>query len=271
MINLTHNGNRITFKGNSISSKPANFQPTQINYGYLYNWWITREKEEGVSIVPENMQLEGWRLYDKGDMQYIFELIDPDPLISDYYMYANEGAEKIKDTSEDYWVSGSEGTNELNFFLRGNGRRNNNGDFLDLEEYAFVWSGWLGRSNGLQYQYYIETYNGDIDFWETSSSTSRKHGYGLRCVRNATIEEQSLPDGLLSDIYYFGNDGKVYRTTKIGNYIWTADNLAETRWNNSDWIKGFDGGTYTPISNQDWSELDEEAALCAYNDNENLV
>jgi len=83
-------------------------------------------------------------------------------------------------------------------------------------------------------------------------------------MRLATESELLLDDGLISATYT-GNDGKVYRCTKIGTQVWVADNLAETKFRNGDWIPGYDAGVYTPISNAAWAAL-TTAACCCYND-----
>jgi len=82
------------------------------------------------------------------------------------------------------------------------------------------------------------------------------------------ISESSLPDGTyVAD--YVGNDLKVYKAVKIGNLVWTAENLAETLYNIAD-----DFGNLIPIpnvtSNAAWAAL-TTGARCAYNNDENYV
>lgn len=64
------------------------------------------------------------------------------------------------------------------------------------------------------------------------------------------------------------NDGKVIPCVNIGTQTWTAANSNETKYRNGDWITGFDGGVYTPISNAAWSALTTEA-MCYYNNDIN--
>jgi hypothetical protein len=56
-----------------------------------------------------------------------------------------------------------------------------------------------------------------------------------------------------------GNDGKVYPTVKIGDQVWMAANLMETKYRNGDTISG---PTYT---NSAWAALTTEA-YCIYDD-----
>ncbi len=61
-----------------------------------------------------------------------------------------------------------------------------------------------------------------------------------------------------------GNDGKVYKTVKIGNQWWMAENLRETKYRN--------GISSIPVvaSSSTWSTL-ETGARCVYNNNENYT
>lgn len=62
---------------------------------------------------------------------------------------------------------------------------------------------------------------------------------------------------------YVGNDGKVYQTVKIGNQIWLAENLAETKFANGDAIPVVTGA-------EAWAALDT-AGMCAYNNDADNV
>jgi len=90
-------------------------------------------------------------------------------------------------------------------------------------------------------------------------SDTEKHGCAIRLIKDTT----TLTNGQSGT--YTGNDGKVYRTICIGTQEWVADNLAETKYRNGDWIAGYDAGVYTPISNGDWAAK-TTGAMCAYND-----
>jgi hypothetical protein len=62
---------------------------------------------------------------------------------------------------------------------------------------------------------------------------------------------------------YTGNDGKTYNTVKIGNQVWMAENLAETKYRNGDLIP-------TVTDNSTWSSL-TTGAKCAYNNDQSNV
>ncbi|MBN2103812.1 fibrobacter succinogenes major paralogous domain-containing protein [bacterium] len=60
-----------------------------------------------------------------------------------------------------------------------------------------------------------------------------------------------------------GNDGTTYKTVKIGNQWWMAENLKETQYRNSDVIPNV-------TDNTAWSGL-STGARCAYNNNESTA
>jgi uncharacterized protein (TIGR02145 family) len=69
------------------------------------------------------------------------------------------------------------------------------------------------------------------------------------------IKESSIEDGAVTDI-----DGNVYKTVKIGNQLWMAENLNVSRYRNGDTI------SYLPID-ADWRVAGNkrEGAWCYYN------
>ena len=87
-------------------------------------------------------------------------------------------------------------------------------------------------------------------------------GRSARLCRNATSEELLLPNGTPCSPYT-GNDGKIYRTVKIGNRVWIADNLAETKYR--------DKSTIPEVTdNSAWAAL-STGACCAYNNDHNNI
>lgn len=73
--------------------------------------------------------------------------------------------------------------------------------------------------------------------------------------KNPTAPEQPATIGTITDI-----DGNVYRTVKIGNQCWMAENLKVTRYRNGDAIPNITGSI-------DWFLL-VTVAYCNYNNNE---
>lgn len=215
--------------------------------------YVVLDKVEARSIIPSAMAAEGWAVPSQTNMN----------TLSTYLGGASVAGGKVKETGTTYWNSPNTGaTNEVGFNARGAGSRDwEIGVFVGLEQLLNLWtttingfgeplSATLSRSSS------VVAINGIL----------REQGNSIRPVRTATAAEQLLDDGLITATYT-GNDGKVYRCTKIGTQVWVADNLAETKWSDGSWIKGYDGGTYTAISDAAWAAL-TEAAICAYDDDE---
>lgn len=57
-------------------------------------------------------------------------------------------------------------------------------------------------------------------------------------------------------------DGNIYKTVKIGNQVWMAENLKVTRYRNGDTIPDITGNT-------EWSNIDS-GAYCYYNNNDSI-
>lgn len=170
---------------------------------------------------------------------------------------------KLKETGFTYWLSPNTGaTNEVNYNARGSGRRSgSNGSFINGQGSATPWF----------YCTIFDNQNSSKQITYNSASISTIFhgtpalGSCIRLMRTATAPEQLLADGTACDPYT-GNDAKMYRTVKIGTQVWIADNLAEIKFRNGDYIHGYEGGTYTPISNTDWTAL-ITAGVCLYGDN----
>ena len=216
-----------------------------IKYGLLYNWWATREQGTGVWLVGDDMRSERWDV--PTDASWT-------TLITEQGGSGVAGL-KLKESGLLFWNTDN-GTNNVKFNARGSGFRNYLGEFnnIDIEFIAVArrTTNWFFLISDL----------GNIIL---TGGTQPAQGFAYRPVRPATTDEQLLPDGELTGVYYYGNDGKKYRVTKIGTQVWLADNLAETKWSDGSWIQGYDGGVYTPISDVNWAAL-TTAALCAYGD-----
>lgn len=233
-----------TSEGELINTKP--------------NGYITLNRLAGHSIIADAMASEGWGVPSGEDYG----------IMLDYYLYYNGddfhtfgGA--LKEVGLIYWNAPNTGaTNFYDMNVRGGGRRDELGQFIGKLEDML-----LGVADELNVTT-TTTFFGKLtyDSGESQNEEVTKNvGSYIRPVRPATTAEQLLSDGELTGVYYYGNDGKVYRTTKIGTQVWVADNLAETKWSDGSWIQGYDGGVYTPISDVNWVAL-TTAALCAYGD-----
>ncbi len=214
---------------------------TAVKYGYLYNWYVVDD--------ARNLSNTGWHV----------------PISTDYFTLtsylggSSVSGGKLKDTLYTYWNSpNTDATNETGFNGRGAGRRSSiDGTFGNILANNIIWFDWTSGANVV---YATMSYNAAS--FGSGSGASRSPGYSIRLIKDST----TLSDGQTGT--YIGNDGKVYRTICIGTQEWLADNLAETKYRNGDWITGYNGGVYTTISDAAWVALTTEA-MCVYNDDEN--
>ena len=160
-----------------------------------------------------------------------------------------------------HWSSGTGRNNELNFNARGAGERKTSpltapttSAFYGLMESTVFWSNQY--SNFYTTKLLRLTANGtNSDAQCASWLANLRNGNSVRVRRPATAAEQLLADGTACEPYT-GNDGKIYRTVKIGTQVWTAENLAETKYRN--------GNTIPEVTDDiDWAAL-TTGALCAY-------
>jgi uncharacterized protein (TIGR02145 family) len=227
---------------------------TAIKYGLLYNWYATQD-QGGYGIIPTAMAAEGWGVPINANFTTLITYLGGTTLAGG----------KLKETGTTYWFDPNTGaSNEFGFNARGNGWRDNAGFFQSIKTFFQTWfkddtiyHGWRIKNNetSLVYQFWA----GDNKLW----------GNSFRLVRPVTHAELDEQDGIIPATYT-GNDGKVYRCTKIGDQVWIADNLAETKWSNGNFIQGWDANGRVIISNEDWAAL-TTAAVCVYdNDTNNL-
>ena len=207
---------------------------TPISYGLLYNGYV--------AIDVRGIANTGWHVPTYTEMQTLST-------------YVGGSGISMRETGTTYWGSGG-GTNIYEFNARGNGIRSAiNGVFSNLNIQFLIYS-----STGIT-TLRAMTISGDLI---TIGLSVLGHGRGIRLLKDST----SLSHGQSGT--YTGNNGKKYRTICIGTQEWLADNLAETKYNNSDWISGYNLGVYTPITDVAWIAL-TSGALCAYDDDWNNV
>ncbi len=203
--------------------------PNAVKYGYLYNWPATQDQGGGVSIIPAAMASVGWSVPTDANLT----------TLADFLGGASIAGGKLKETGTTYWDSPNTGaTNEINFNSRGAGTRSTTAlyDFEAILIQITIWSSTsFNADNAIRR---IIRYN-DANY-ERQTGSPKKQALSIRPVRLATPSELLLSDGTAC-FPYTGNDGKVYRTVKIGTQVWLADNLAETKFSDGSWIKGYDG------------------------------
>ena len=227
---------------------------TEIKYGLLYNWYAATDVRKITSsdtwVVPTMEIAEGLRPY-------------IDPTGNDW---VNIAGGKLKEIGDTHWNGNVGATNDYNFNARGCGYRQTGGIFNGLKQtFRLTTSTIPMYSNDLDYKYVNAS---DVTF--SINSTSKIAGGPYRLYRDATVDEILYCNDGDACAPYTGNDGKNYRTVKIGTQVWLADNLAETKFRNGDYLHGYEGGSYQAISNAAWAALESEG-VCCYDNDINLI
>lgn len=143
------------------------------------------------------------------------------------------------------WLSPNIGaTNITGFSARGAGGRTELGIFENIYEYGWFWTS--TEDFGLNYRGQLR--NNSTQF--PIGLASKNRGNSIRLIKDST----TLTHGQLGT--YTGNNGRVYRTVCIYGQEWMCGNLAETRYQNGDFIPEV-------RDNATWSGL-TSGAYCAY-------
>jgi uncharacterized protein (TIGR02145 family) len=226
-----------------------------VNYGLLYNWYAATD-------VRKITSSDTWTIPSPAQWNEI-----PSLYLNDYIATNNAMCE----AGYTHWSGGTDRNNALSFNGRGGGNRDvsplsapTTSIFAGLSTMALFWSNTSSNDTTQSLLRLLAT-GTRSDAHCFSWLEHRRNGFSIRLRRTATAPEQLLADGTACEPYT-GNDGKNYRTVKIGTQVWLADNLAETKYRNGDWIPGFDSGVYTPISNTDWANA-TTPMCCVYEDN----
>lgn len=213
-----------------------------IKYGALYNWYVGTDSR--------NISNTGWHVPTTSEHG----------TLNTYAGGSFIAGGKLKETGLLHWDTPNTGaTNEYGFNFRGNGDRTGNGIFENKNIQGYIWASTQAISTTGHYLSCFYNTTSTSGAPGSGASLDKKRGHGIRLVKDST----TLTHGQTGT--YIGNDGKIYRTICIGTQEWLADNLAETKFRNGDYIHGYEGGVYTPISNANWAALTTEG-MCFYND-----
>lgn len=213
------------------------YTPTfTVKYGKLYNWLVTQQT--GATSFTSS---DTWRVPTYTDL--ITKL--------GTYLQSNQAGDKLRETGTTYWLNAN-GTDTVNFHLRGGSYRASGGSFSTIKYYAFLWTSTeLNTNNG------YEAYVGYASSSLVTANDSKKNGNSIRLCRDASSSEKQLTDGTYVGAYT-GNDGRKYPTVKIGTLIWMAENSSETKYRDGSSIAYITGNT-------NWANQ-SGAAWCYYGD-----
>lgn len=202
-----------------------------INYGYLYNWFAANHVS---NIAPA-----GWHLPTKTEFETLVAYAGGDAVAGG----------KLKETGITHWLTPNTGaTNEYGLNTRGGGMRiSSSGNFCFFQTHSYCWSSSIAAPTTT---YVLIVYH--IISGISIAHTYRGYGLSIRLIKDNSVDTG----------YMTGNDGKIYHSVKIGNQVWLADNLAETKYRNGDSI------AYV-TTNPAWvfAYNNSLQAMCAYENN----
>lgn len=168
----------------------------------------------------------------------------------------------LKEAGNQYWSGINTGYNSFGFNLRPNGMRFG-ANFSGKGTMSYLG---VAGSNEWSWDSMLVVMEGNQNsmWWGGYGNGA---GMGMRLVRDIlTARELTLNDGEAGDPY-FGNNNIQYRTVKIGNKIWLADNLCETKWRTGEPLENL-------ITEAQWSGASDNSlpGYCDYdNDPTNSV
>jgi len=179
------------YEGTNISAAASS--QNYKTYGALYNWPAALE------VCPA-----GWELPSADDWEELSNYLGGNAI----------SGGKLKETGMDHWLSpNTNAKNEVGFAALPGGFRTHGsgGGFLTLSETGYWWT---ANSNDDE-----RAWRRDISYnmYDLALHDYHKeHGYSVRCIKS---DERY---GYMND----ARDGRTYKTIRIGNQNWMAENLA---------------------------------------------
>jgi hypothetical protein len=216
-----------------------------VKLGYMYNGTVHQDSRQITSS-------DNWRVAGNNRVDY-YDLFT--------YLGGSDGlvnGDLLKEVGNNFWTGVNNGLNSVGFNLRPNGIRMNNGLFYSIGISSFLGCG--GGELSWDSLFWVPDFQ-QLSMW--ASGYGNLAGVGMRLIRDVlSARELILNDGEAGDPY-IGNNGIKYRTVKINDKVWIADNLAETLWRDkSPILKMTDGNDW--IFNNGADLLPQVAAYCAY-------
>ena len=206
--------------------------PSKCDYGLLYNWY---------AVGTEKLAPTGWHV----------PTDDEWTTLSTYLGGEEVAGGKMKTTGLCDWaIPNTDATNESGFSALPFGWRELwEGAFTQISYYSTWWSSSVIAETWSSSWY--TSYDNASLFWDYYDSG---HGWGVRCLMDSP---EDWYEGLkMTDI-----DGNDYDTVKIGNQVWTVQNLKVTHYNDGEAIPNVEDDAI-------WMTL-TTGALCAYNNDWN--
>lgn len=196
-------------------------------YGSLYNWYA-------VDAAGAKGFLSGYVVPSTAEFQGLFDALGGNSVAGGALRSTRTASQNIAPFWNDIppfpanpFVSGSD---TVGFSAVPAGVRTETGLFQFQTHYSFFWSRIEQPSS-------IEARSRFVSYDSTAASSSnnvlKAWGLAVRLRRVANPAEQSEPDGTIVEIVQ-DYDGNWYEAIKIGNDVWTAQNLRTTHFLDGD-------------------------------------
>jgi len=206
--------------------------------GYYYNRYVIANNGTIATLTGRNAggiinltQFGNWRVPNNTDWGNLFTVLGGTSVAG--------GAMK----SIPFWLPPNTGaTNSSSLFVRGTGAISisGGGSIGQQGELSRHWSGGTGTPTT---RTYICSYTSAGA--SSSNSANPRNLQSIRLCRELIECESDYDNFTYVENAYIGNDGIGYDAVKVGNFMWLACNLAETKYNNGNDI-------YAPTDNADW-------------------
>lgn len=220
------------------------------SFGYLYNWYAATDAKKIANPNGGNGQTNLWHVPSSSEFA----------TLTTYLGGESVAGGKLKKTGTVEGLNGcwyapnTSATNLYNFDALPSGYRRSTTGVFDYLGYTSTY--WTSTINFEPNAFYVTLSRNQAD--TVTTSTNYNFGFAIRLVRSATASELLLTDGTNSVDNptmlqsYIGNDGKIYKTTKIGTQIWLSQDLLETKFNDLSNISQV-------VSDNAWSALTTSA------------
>jgi uncharacterized protein (TIGR02145 family) len=243
---LHNNSNHITIPLDNTSLYSDGF--VSINAGGGWSIWILTGQDICMTIttftVGASFAPAGWHVPTSAEWNTLMLQLDPVGT-----QMSNIAGGKIKEIGTTHWTTpNTSADNSSGFTAIGAGERGAGGAFGGINTIC-----WFGASNEIDSTTYycggiLSSENGI--FSSIGSIADKKQGTSIRLIKNDSTDPGTMT----------GNDGKIYKTVKIGSQVWMAQNSMETKYSTGDLIP-------VVTDNSAWAALSSDAR-CVYNNDE---